>query len=214
MAQKVVVITGTSKGLGLVLAKEFVAGGWKVVGTGRSARTADLPDSVEYARFDASDAAACESFWKDLAGKHADAEFCLVNNAGSYVSGGLVATAPEDYDTQMRAVYFTSVFMTRSLALVVPKARIINIVSTSALTPDKDNPAYGPAKAAQKHFFQSLQQEFKTSQYQITNLYPSYVATNGPDPKAMSAEDLAAFVRQQAENTTSYYLRDVTIYPS
>lgn len=210
---KVAVITGASRGLGLVIAKEFAGRGWQVVGTGRSDRPDDFPERAAYHRFDASDARACEAFWKELREQYPDAGICLVNNAGTYTSGGFVKTQPEDYATQMSGVYFTSVYMTRAMALVVPKARIVNIISVSALTSHKDNPAYGPAKAAQMHFFQSLQQEFKSSQYQITNLYPSYIATTGPDPKAMKSEDVAAFVREQAENEASYYIKDVTIYP-
>jgi len=211
--RKLVVITGASRGLGLAIAKEFAANGWLVVGTGRSDKPAEFPQGAEYRQFDASDAGACEQFWQDLRGQYTDAEVCLVNNAGAYASGGLLGTSPEDYAVQISSVYFTSVYMTRAMALAVPKARVINIISDSALAAHERNSAYGAAKAAQKHFSQSLQQEFKPSQYQITNLYPSYIATAGPDPKAMTAEDVAAFVRAQAENEASYYIKDVTIYP-
>lgn len=211
--RKVAVITGASKGFGLFVAKEFAANGWQVVGTGRSDKPADFPEGAEYRQFDASDAHACEQFWQDLRGQYPDAEVCLVNNAGAYVSGGLAETTAEDYDAQMQGIYFTSVYMTRCLALVVPKARIINIISDSALAAHKRNSAYGAAKAAQKHFFQSLQEEFEPSKYQITNLYPSDIASHGHNPEAIAPEDLAAFIRQQAENQATYYLRDVTIYP-
>lgn len=211
--RKLVVIAGASRGLGLAIAKEFAANGWLVVGTGRSDKPADLPEGAEYRQFDASDAGACEQFWQDLRGQYPDAEVCLVNNAGAYASGGLLGTSPEDYAAQMSSVYFTSVCMTRAMALAVPKARVINIISDSALAAHERNSAYGAAKPAQKHFFQSLQQEFEPSKYQITNLYPSNIATYGPNSEAIDPADLAAFVRQQAENEASYYIKDVTIYP-
>ncbi|HEY1835919.1 MAG TPA: SDR family NAD(P)-dependent oxidoreductase [Candidatus Saccharimonadales bacterium] len=88
-----------------------------------------------------------------------------------------------------------------------------NIISSSALEPHKNNSAYGAAKTAEMHFFQSLQQEFKPEQYQITNLYPSDIASHGPNPDAMSAQDLAGFVRELAESKATFYLRDVTMYP-
>ncbi|HSX15843.1 MAG TPA: SDR family oxidoreductase [Candidatus Saccharimonadales bacterium] len=209
----IVVITGVSRGLGLVLAKTFAEADWTVVGTGRSERPAELPERVVYQQFDASDAAAGEAFWKQLASEYPDAAVCLVNNAGGYVGGGLVDTGTEDYAGQMQSCYFSAVYMTRGLALAVPKAKIINIVSSSALQPEKENVAYGAAKAAERYFFQALQDEFPAAQYQITNLYPSYIATDSPDDKAMTAEDVAQFVRGQAESTTSFYLRDVTMYP-
>lgn len=209
----IAVITGASRGLGLALAQEFASNGWIVIGTGRSEQPANVPEGAQYHQFDAGNAEECEAFWKQLRGKHPDARMCLVNNAGGYVSGGLTDTTPQDYEQQMKSSYFSSVFMTRGLALAYPKARVINIVSSSALAAHKNNSAYGAAKAAQMHFFQALQQEFKPAQYQITNLYPSDIATQGPNPAAIQPGDLAAFVRELAENNKTYYLRDVTIWP-
>lgn len=211
---KLVVVTGASRGLGLALAKEFAMAGWQVVGTGRSGRPAELPQDVDYRQFDAGNAAECEAFWKQLHDSNPDAQICLVNNAGGYVSGGLLQTKPEDYEQQMRSCYFSSVYMTRGMAALFAKAKIINIVSTSALAAHKNNSAYGAAKTAQMHFFRALQEEFAAEQYQITNLYPSDIATHGVNPAAIDPADLASFVRQQAENRTTYYLRDATIYPS
>lgn len=212
MSDKIVVITGASGGLGKSLVKEFASKGWRVVGTGRSEQPSDLPDGASYKQFDASEAKAAESFWRELKQTSPDAEICLVNNAGGYVSGGLTEVKAEDYDTQMKSSYFTAVYMTRSLAINFPKARIINIISSSALVAYKNDSAYGAAKAATKHFFQSLQEELDQASYQITNLYPSNIATHGPADDSMTPEDLSTFVREQAENNRTYYLRDVTIW--
>jgi NAD(P)-dependent dehydrogenase (short-subunit alcohol dehydrogenase family) len=212
---KIAVITGTSRGLGLALAQEFVANGWKVFGTGRSERPAELADGVEYRQFDASNADECESFWRQLHADNPDAEICLVNNAGSYLAadGGLAEAKPEDFERQMRSIYFTSVYMTHALAKHIASARIVNVISSSALLRDPSELAYGSAKDAQRHFFQSLQEFYKPGQYQITNLYPDYIASHGPNPKAMAAEDLSSFIREIAEAKKSFCLRDVTMYP-
>ncbi len=210
---RTVVVTGTSQGLGLVLANEFSAKGWSVIGTGRSPRSENLKVDVKYQQFDNSDSAACESFWQQLKNELGDSEICLVNNAGGYVSGGLLETIPEDFDKQMQSVYFTAVYMTRSLVASFSKAKIINIISSSALIPHPKNGAYGAAKTAEMHFFQSLQQEYSPEQYQISNLYPENIASHGADSNAIESEDLARFTIQLAENTTTYYLKDVTLYP-
>lgn len=210
---KLAVITGASRGLGLALVKEFTANGWQAVGTGRSAQPSGFPPEAQYRQFDASNAAECESFWQHLDQEHPSAQVCLVNNAGSYVSGSLLETKPEDYKAQMQSCYFTAVYMTRAMALVISKARITNIISSSALAAHQDNPAYGAAKAAEMHFFQSLQQEFKPETYAITNLYPDNIASHGDSPKAIKANDLAEFVKQIAEMDKTYCLRDVTMYP-
>jgi len=157
--------------------------------------------------------AACEVFWRQLNGKHPDAEICLVNNAGGYVNGGLLETRPEDFEQQMRSIYFTAVYMTRGLVTAKSEAKVVNIISSSALAAHKNNSAYGAAKAAEMHFFQSLQQEFAPEQYQITNLYPSDIATHGPNPSAIDPKDLAGYIRTLAESQDTVYLRDVTMYP-
>lgn len=210
---KIAVISGASGGLGLTLANTFASSGWSVIGTGRSARPSEFPSEGEYEQFDAADASACESFWMTTAEKHPDAAFCLINNAGGFVGGSLLETSPDNFEQQMRSVYFTSVYMTRGLASTVPKARIINIISSGALAAHKNNSAYGASKAAQMHFFQALQLEFQPEQYQITNVYPSFIASHGENPNAIAAGDLAAFVLEQADNEATYYLRDVTLNP-
>jgi len=210
---KVAVITGASRGLGLAIATEFASNDWSTLGTGRSDKPYDLPAGVTYKQFDAGDATSCESFWKELASQYPNAEVCLINNAGGYVSGSLTETTPEDYEKQMRSCYFTAVYMTRGLAIAYPKARVINVISSSALTAHKNNAAYGAAKAAEMHFFHSLQAEFKPERYQITNLYPSDIASGGPNPDAIHPQDLAKYIRDLAESETSIYLRDATLYP-
>lgn len=90
---KIAVVTGASRGLGLVIATEFAASGWTTIGTGRSSQPANLPTGIEYTQFDAGDAAASEQFWQQLKHRHLEAEVVLVNNAGAYVSGGLTKTS-------------------------------------------------------------------------------------------------------------------------
>ncbi|HEY2003812.1 MAG TPA: SDR family oxidoreductase [Candidatus Saccharimonadia bacterium] len=210
---KVAIITGISRGFGLALAQEFVSTGWQVLGTGRSSEPASLPDGVQYHRFDASNATESEKFWVQVKHEHAASHVCLINNAGGYVSGSLTETSPSDYEQQMRSCYFSAVYMTKGLALHFSTGRIINVISSSALHAHKDNSAYGAAKAAEMHFFQSIQKEFAPEQYRITNLYPSDIATHDGNPNAILPDDLAMFVREQAENNSTYYLRDAAVFP-
>jgi NAD(P)-dependent dehydrogenase (short-subunit alcohol dehydrogenase family) len=212
--QKIVIVTGASRGLGLAIVQAFASTGWQAIGTGRSPRPHELPETVEYHQFDASDTEACEKFWNEIGDKYPDAKYCLVNNAGGYVSGRLTDLEPKDYMQQMQSTYFSAVYMTRGMAMVTAKARILNIISSSALDVYMGEAAYGPAKAAERHFFQIMQLEFATSKYRITNLYPTNIASHGTEPSGIAPSELAEFVRMQAESTASYYLRDVTVYPT
>jgi NAD(P)-dependent dehydrogenase (short-subunit alcohol dehydrogenase family) len=209
---KTVVITGVSRGLGLILANTFQASGWSVLGTGRSARPENLDGSVQYQQFDASDPAACENFWKSLTAEQLGGAICLINNVGGYIGGGLLEAQPEDFAKQMQTNYFPAVYMTRGLAKSISKAKIINLISNNALLPNSTDEAYGASKAAQMHFFKSLQKEFKPDTYQITNLYPNIIATNDSAAHAIDPAELATFVLEQAGSQHTYYLPDVTLH--
>lgn len=209
--ERIAVVTGASRGLGIIIAQEFAANNWQVVGIGRSERPNELTANIGYSQIDASDAGACEKFWQELAKKHPEAEFCLVNNAGGYIGGSLAKSNPEDFTNMMQSCYFTAVNMTRSLVLAVSEARIINVISAGALATNKNQSAYGAAKAAEAHFFQALQKEFAAESYRITNLYPDNIASHGAAPHAIDSRELAAFILEVANANKSFYLPDVTI---
>jgi len=211
---RIAVVTGVSQGLGLEIANLFVKNDWQVLGIGRSERPSELDSSIDYHRFDASDVQVCAEFWQKIAKKFKKNEICLVNNAGSFVSGNLIETNSEDYVKLMHSNYFTGVNMTREMTKVIPKAKIINIISNGALSAKPNISAYGAAKAAAMYFFQSLQKEIGAEKYRITNLYPSNIATSSVNPDEIDPADIASFVLQQADNESSYYVTDVTLFPS
>jgi NAD(P)-dependent dehydrogenase (short-subunit alcohol dehydrogenase family) len=188
-----------------------------VIGTGRSLRT-DLPFRFEC--FDASVAVECERFWTAVVSEHphewAEMDVCLVNNAGQYFRGSALDTSLQDYEDSIKANYLTGVLMTRSLLEVKDVARVINVLSTSALQAKNTNSAYGSAKAGLMQFFRSLQQEFDARKVRITNLYPSSIRTHGEseDVSAIEPEDLAALIAWHAESSESYYVAEASLYPS
>lgn len=212
-SMKTVIISGVSKGLGLVIASSFSKKGWQVIGTGRSIRPNDLDSAIDYHQFDASNIADCQSFWESISGRLSGNDICLVNNAGSYIDGNFISSQPKDYFDQMQSNYFSAVNMTHGLTSAADKAKIFNIISSSALASHPGNSAYGAAKTAEKHFFQTLQIELKPSKYQITNLYPSYIASDVADTKQINPKDIASLIINHAEENKSYYLKDITLYP-
>lgn len=207
-----VIVTGASRGLGKEIAESFVKSEWRVIGTGRSERPDSLNEKIEYVQFDASDTAAVAGFWQSI---HTEGEVCLVNNAGGFVGGKLADTDADDFEKQMQSNFFAGVNMTRELVRNIERAKIINVNSAVSLATDPGMGPYGAAKTAAKQFFQSLRKELPAEKYQITNIYPSYIATNGQDPEnAIHPDDLADLILQQAESHTSYYAADITLYPA
>jgi NADP-dependent 3-hydroxy acid dehydrogenase YdfG len=194
--------------LGCALVQTFVDAGWRVVGTGRSPRPNDLPPAVNYVSFDASKLDECQSFWSSLA-VSPDEPLCLVNNAGGYASGPFLQQDPNAVMDMVESCYLTAVYMTRALMATAKPARILNVVSTGALTPHAGGSTYGAAKAAMAHFFEALQLEGSKSSYPITNLYPADINEDNIKPG-----DLADLVESVASNNSSAHVASVTIQPT
>ncbi len=211
---KAVIVTGAGQGLGLELVRQFVARGWKVAGTGRAEKPTDFPEDATYHAFDASDAAACVQFVQQIAADQPEADWALVNNAGGYIAGKLQEMTIEQIEKQIHANYLPAVYMTHAFVGAKDQGRIINVISSVAHTPQASNSIYGSTKAAQKYFFQSLQKEYRTSQFRISNIYPNAIATRGVDENAIHPEELAKYICDMTEQANSFYVRDVTLYSS
>lgn len=213
----IAVVTGASHGLGKALVAEFASATWRTVGVARSKAPDDYPDSAEYDARDISKFESCQELWRQIELRHAplaEARVCLVNCAGIYLRGGFLSHEPAAFEESMRGNYLTAVYMTRAMFDHVPRGRIINVISTSALQAKSTNSAYGSAKAAMTQFFRSLQQEYEPSQYRITNLYPGNLGSPGHGDAYIDRAEVSRFIRQLAESEDSFFVADMTLLPS
>jgi 3-hydroxy acid dehydrogenase / malonic semialdehyde reductase len=204
---KVVAITGATGNLGSHLVTSFSQSEWSVHAVGRSA-AAESTAAVTRHSFESSDLEACRSFWQSLELDDSTST-CLVNNAGAYFSGPLLDQPASAIVDAITGCHFTAAHMTRALLEITTRARIVNIVSTSALVPYSSNSAYGAAKVAMAHFFSSLQEEYAGSELRVTNLYPGDLGAG-----AIEFEDLATYVESLASANTSIHIRDATLLPT
>lgn len=208
---RVVLVTGASRGLGLVIANQFTQGGdYRVIGVGRSERPSNLAEAVDYRSVDLADSQAVRLFWDEINLSSGD-EMTLINNAGGFQGGKAVESSSEDYELQMKINYFTGVNMTLELVKRFKSARLVNIISAAALKPGIGVSAYSASKAAARQFYQSLQDELDATKYKITNIYPDVIATAGPDYGGIDPGELSRFIYQQVSQPASYYNRDVTL---
>lgn len=167
---KVALITGGSRGIGLMIARGYVENGVKVY---ISSRKRDICDQVAA---ELSKAGECMSLPADLSKPEGrkwlieelmnreGALNILVNNAGASW-GASIEEYPEDgYDKVMDINVKTVFMLTRDLLPLLEKAaqpedpaRVINIGSIDAIrVPSYDNYAYSPSKAAVHHMTRVL----------------------------------------------------------
>lgn len=132
-----ILIAGASRGLGLALAAEFLARGWHVIGTVRSAERTDLhdladrhPDRVEIAPLDITDPAQIAALDTRLADRTLDMLFV---NAGTTTHDPQV-TMGHVTDEEFAQVMATNVLgpmrVTQALAHLVPAGGLIGAMSS------------------------------------------------------------------------------------
>lgn len=167
---KVALVTGGSRGIGLMIARGYVSAGAKVY---VSSRKKEVCDQVAE---ELSAVGSCYSIPADLSTTEGRAQLAsdlsakeeqlhiLVNNAGA-AWGATFEEYPESgfdkvIDTNVKAVFF----LTRDLAPLLEKAarpgdpsRVINVGSIDGIkVPSVENYAYAPSKAAVHHLTRVL----------------------------------------------------------
>ena len=159
-SNRVVLVTGAARGIGLAAAKLFLAEGWRVAlldidGAAVEAAATSLARPAETLALscDVADpaqvAAAVDAVAKRFGGLDA-----LVNNAGTAVFKPLLETTYEEW-TRVLAVNLGGPFLTTQAAAPLMADRgggaIVNITSISGLRASTLRVAYGTSKAALAH---------------------------------------------------------------
>ncbi len=188
---KVALVTGGSRGLGLIIARAYVENGAKVYVTSRS------QEACDQAAAELSAIGECVALPADLSksedrarliaelSAREDALHILVNNAGA--SWGVeFDDYPEDgfdkvMDLNVKAIFF----LTRDLmplleaaASDLDPARVINVGSIDGLwVPELNNYAYSASKAAVHHMSRVLAVKLKGRGVTINAIAPGFFAT-------------------------------------
>lgn len=201
-----VLVTGGSKGIGLELARKFIALGNKVAICGRNRETllkakSELGD-IETIQCDLSNPEAVFVLAEQVKDKLGGLSI-LVNNAGvqknySFINGDIeeiIHDVAWEIQTNL-----TAVINLTSLCLPMLKledyAAIINVSSGLAITPKASAPVYCASKAAIHSFTQSLryQCENESPNIQVFEVMPPLVDTHmtyGRGSKKLSPKQVA-----------------------
>jgi len=189
LENKVAVITGGTRGLGLAMAQAFVREGASVVIASRSADA--VAQVVDALRAEGGQASGLDCDVSDLAQVQALADHALkvfgqldiwVNNAGiSPVYGPTVHVQPEEFvratQTNILGTYYGSVVALRHL---MPKrsGKLINLIGAGARQPAPMQNAYGSSKAWIRNFTLALAKEYKDSGVGIFAFSPGMMTTD------------------------------------
>jgi len=185
-----VLITGANRGIGLELARQYSAAGWRVIATARrpEAAAALRGLAVRVVQLDVTDPQSVERMAQELSGTPID---LLINNAGIQP---LMWTLEEvDFAAFERALAVNAVGPVRVTRALLPNLRagalrrIVNITTNlSSIAANTEGGFYGyrESKAALNMFTKSLAADLGPEGFVCIVLHPGWVKTDLGGPQA------------------------------
>ena len=206
-SSRTVLITGANRGIGLELARQYAADGWRVIGTARKPESAGElgATGANVMQLDVTDQASVDRLAQHLSGQPID---MLINNAG--IQPLMWKLDEVDFDEFERALSVNAVGPVRVTRALVPNLRsgkvrkVINITTNlSSIAENTEGGFYGyrESKAALNMFNKSLAMEFGPEGFICIVLNPGWVRTDLGGPKApLSVEESVSGMRSVIEN--------------
>jgi NAD(P)-dependent dehydrogenase (short-subunit alcohol dehydrogenase family) len=197
--QKVALVTGAARGIGLATAKRFLAEGWRVAlldieGELLRDAVADIadPGNTLALTCDVADAADVTAAF-DAVKRRFDRLDALVNNAGVAMFAPILETSDADW-SRILAVNLTGPFLCTKAAAPLMREHgggaVVNITSISAVRASTLRAAYGTSKAGLAHLTKQLAVELAALGIRVNAVAPGPVET--AMAKAVHTPDIRA----------------------
>lgn len=201
LKDKVTVITGANRGIGLSIARTFLQNGAKVIACIRveDDRQGDFQaqlnpngtHNLQLVRLDLSEELVIKSAIKEIMTTNSKIDV-LVNNAG-IASGGLFQmTTMQELRRLFEVNFFGQILFTQGIARLMQRHKsgsIINISSTAACIADPGTLSYGSSKAALARASQSMATELGSSGIRVNAIAPGITRTDMFDQMTPAARD-------------------------
>lgn len=228
---KLIVVTGGTKGIGRAIAERFAEAGFHVAVCARkAAELEELKTSLEKkfpaAKFyvlptDMADKKQVDAFAKFIRtiGQPVDV---LINNAGYFIPGAITTESDGTLESMMNANLYSAYYMTRGLVdqMIARKSgHIFNMCSIASIKAYANGGSYAITKFALLGFSKCLREELKPEGIRVTAILPGATRTASwdgvelPDERFMSVEDIAETVYAAYSLSQRSVVEEILIRP-
>lgn len=215
LPNKIVLLTGASRGIGREIALAFARQGGKLVLAGRSQEALnETRAGVESAggqaivvAGDVTDADWRESVVEKTVQTYGGLDI-LVNNAGVVSAGWLDNLSEADVNQQLQINLVAPILLTRAALPTLRQsqdAAIVNISSIFGLLGMPFYATYGATKAGIAHFGEAMRRELADQGLQVMTVYPG--ATDTPMMETAGLGDKAGFAYDTPEGVAQALLK-------
>jgi NAD(P)-dependent dehydrogenase (short-subunit alcohol dehydrogenase family) len=208
--EKVWLITGAGRGMGVDIAKAALAAGHAVVATGRNPAAVEkaigASDRLLAVKLDVTDPADATAATQATVERFGRIDV-LVNNAGNFFAGFFEELTPEDFRAQVETNFFGSVNVTRAVLPVMRAQRaglIVQMSSSAGIRGGEFTSAYAASKFAVEGWIDSLTPEIAPFGIRTMLVNPGFFRTDLLTPESTSyaepsIDDYAEKTRQTIE---------------
>ena len=199
---KIVIVSGATKGLGLAISKQLIVNEYVVIGISRtnseeySKLMSYHSSSVFFHSFDFSNTNKISALVKKIV-KAYGRPYALINNA-ALGHDGVLATMHEKHiheliKVNVEAPILLTKYVSRSM-LLNRIGRIVNVGSIIGSTGFNGLSVYGATKSALSGFTKSLSRELGKANITVNTLAPGYMRTNMT--QGLQGDKLASITRR------------------
>ena len=197
LKNKVVVVSGGSRGLGCGIAEQLLESGSKIATFSRSSTefTEQMMkvagDRFFWKRVDVTDKVSLKSFVIETYIKYGHIDG-LVNNAGATLDALLPITTDEEIENTLNLNLKSVIMLSRLVSRIMLRQQsgsIINISSVLGTRGFKGVSVYGATKAALDGFSRGLARELGTKNIRVNSVAPGFLATDMTHGMAEARKD-------------------------